>query len=335
MFDETIVVQSAISAFNNAALAAPAFLWWAILAMPLFVLVYFCGNVFLERIGWTGRALPVRISLATVVLTLAWIILFGGNYGVLRDNTSILPFMTAVIAFVASLFIGSHSRNVKLPAWRGAPRKRKLAIAGTVALVLVAVGLSDVHAWWGPLLQIGAVMSGLLIGRAAKCEMRPVAGTLLIIMATTTAMLMQPEYFRFGQLGALSAFHLLFLVLVGAAAAAVAALGNVNARGRIHHSAYVKLKWMLRFIAVLCVALFVLTESVPVYLGMLGVFFVMFAMSIWHAEKLPDALAARMFAVTLGLFGIITTMPVITALGILYWINLPCENFWHQSKFLL
>lgn len=335
MFDETIVVQSAISAFNNAALAAPAFLWWAILAVPLFALVYFCGNAFLERIGWTGRALPARISLATVVLTLAWIILFGGNYGVLRDNTSVLPFMTAVIAFVASLFIGSHSRNVKLPTWRGAPRKQKLAIAGTVALLLVAVGLSDMHAWWGPLLQIGAVVSGLLIGRAAKCEMRTVAGTLLIIMATTTAMLMQPEYFRFGQLGALSAFHLLFLVLVGVAAAAAAALGNVNARGRIHRSAYVKLKWMLRFIAALCVALFVLTESVPVYLGMLGVFFVMFAMSIWHAEKLPDALAARMFAVVLGLFGIITTMPVITAMGILYWINLPHENFWHQSKFLL
>ena len=37
MFESSMIVQSAISAFNNAALAAPAFLWWAILAVPVFM----------------------------------------------------------------------------------------------------------------------------------------------------------------------------------------------------------------------------------------------------------------------------------------------------------
>src|SRR5574344_1113072 len=34
MFDDAIIVQSAVSAFNNAALYAPAFLWWAVLSIP-------------------------------------------------------------------------------------------------------------------------------------------------------------------------------------------------------------------------------------------------------------------------------------------------------------
>ena len=41
MFDETLVVQSAISAFNNAALVAPTFFWVGVLALPLMALAYF------------------------------------------------------------------------------------------------------------------------------------------------------------------------------------------------------------------------------------------------------------------------------------------------------
>ena len=40
MLNDITVVQSAVSAFNNAALLAPAFLWSALLATPLFVIVY-------------------------------------------------------------------------------------------------------------------------------------------------------------------------------------------------------------------------------------------------------------------------------------------------------
>lgn len=335
MFDKTIVVQSAISAFNNAALYAPAFLWWAILTLPLFALVYFCGNSFLERIGWTRRDLLGRVSLTAVVLILAWLVLFGGNYGVLRDDETVLPFVVAVIAFVSSLFIGSHTRKWKLPAWRGETRRRKLAIVSTVVLAIAAIGLSDTHAWWGPLLQIGAVVIGLVMGRLAKREMRPIAGTLLIILTTTTAILMQPEFFRFGQLGSLTVFHLLFLVLIGAAIAATAAVGNINARGRIRRSWFVKLKWLVRFIVMLAIVLFMMTESVPVFLGMIGAMFIMFAMSVWHAERAAPELTDRMFAIVLGLFGILTTMPAITALGILYWINLSNKGIWKQSRFLL
>lgn len=335
MFDETIVVQSAVSAFNNAALYGPAFLWYALLALPLFALVYFYGKAFVARIGWTQQNITRRACLWTVILTLAWIILFGGNYGVLRDAQSVLPFVVAVISFLASLFIGSHTRDIKLPAWRTASRRRKLGIVGTGLLLAGAIGLSDTHAWWGPVLQIGAVLGGLIAGRAAKCEMRTIAGTLLIVFTATIAILMQPEFFRFGQLGALTVFHLIGLICMGAAVAATAACANIPSRGRIHRSAYVKLKWMARFITMLAIALFMLTESVPIFLGMTAMFFVMFALSIWHADKMPSDLAERMLAIALGVFGIITTMPVITALGIVCWTAMPRCKFWAQAKFLL
>ena len=52
MLNEFTVVQSALSAFNNAALVGPAFLWWAFLMLPLFFMVRLYGNDFIARIGW-------------------------------------------------------------------------------------------------------------------------------------------------------------------------------------------------------------------------------------------------------------------------------------------
>ena len=104
MFEDTLIVQSAISAFNNAALVAPAFLWWGLLAIPLFVLIYYCGTSALARIGWNENNINSRVGLITVVLTLAWVVLFGGNYQVLRDSSTVLPFAVAAIHTVPTGF---------------------------------------------------------------------------------------------------------------------------------------------------------------------------------------------------------------------------------------
>lgn len=321
MFDDAIIVQSAVSAFNNAALYAPAFLWWAVLSIPLFAMVYMYGADFLGRLGWTRQNAGLRTCVTTVIMTLCWVVLFGGNYAVLRDNATVLPFMIAAIVFVASMFITSHARVADLSAVRSYLRGRRAwAFA---ALVLIVVGMSDTHAWWGPLLQIGAMVLGVLFGRMARAEMRPIAGTLLVIGATTTAILMQPEFFRFGQLGALTAFHLLFLVLIAATLAAVVALQNINSRGAIHTSAYIKLKWMFRFVAALCVVLFVMTESVPVFLGLMVVSFMSSALTIWHRDSVHAGLVEFLFATVLMLFGIITVVPVISALGLVAMQRVP------------
>lgn len=335
MFENTMIVQSAVSAFNNAALVAPSFLWTALLTIPLFVMVYFYGGAFVSKFGWNAQNILSRVSLTAVIMMLAWVVLFGGNYAVLRDAVTVLPFMIATIIFVASVFVGSNYKALKLPRFRGATRKTKTGIVCAWIVVLMTIGLSDLHAWWGPVLQIGAFLLGLIVGRFARCEMRPVAGTVLIMFALTIAMLMQPEFFRFGQLGALTPVHLLALILMAIVIAATVAMRNVRPRGIIRHSAYVKLKWLLRFITALCMGLFVMTESVPVYLGMMVVMFVMFAMSVAHQERLAQHLDEIMFAITLMVFGIITTMPVLTALGIVYYVSLPHANVWQQLKFLL
>lgn len=335
MFDSSVIVQSAISAFNNSALVAPAFLWWGLLALPLFVLVYLCAGVLINRIGWNSGNFVGRASLTTVIMALAWIVLFGGNYGVLRDSISVLPFAIATIVFVASLFVGTYYKTLHVPSYRTATRAQKISIIGMWALILMAVGLSDVHVWWGPLLQIGALVGGLFVGRAIGREMRPVAGVMLVLYAITVVMLMQPEFFRFGQLGALTPVHLLFLILMAGAIAGTVALRNVKPRGRIRHSAYVKLKWLARFMAGLCIALFILTESVLVFVGMSVMLWVLFAMSVWHAETVPAHTDELMYAIVLVLFGVLTTMPFITAIGIMYWVTLPHENAVRRLGFLL
>lgn len=335
MFENVVVVQSAVSAFNNAALVAPAFLWWAILALPLFAFVYFCGNMFLERIGWKTNNLLKPFALTAVGFTLVWIILFGGNYDVLRDNITLLPFVVAAITFMSAFFMGAYTKDIKVAPWRELSRGNKIKRTSFVLLVLLFVGLSDLHTWWGPILQIGALAAGGMFGRKSKYQPSLVPGMLIVMLATTIAILMQPEYFRFGQLGSLTPLHLLFLLFIGVFAVATMALRNVSPKKRIRKSAYVKLKWLARLMTVLCIALFLFTESVPVFLGTLVMVGVLFAMSIWHAEDVSPHVSDKTLALVLMAFGTVTVMPVITSLGILYWINTPQVDFWKQIKFLL
>ncbi len=326
MFDDAIIVQSAISAFNNAALVAPSFLWSALLTLPLYWVAWVFGGKIAERLHWARGNIMDRASLWTVVITFGWVVLFGGNYGVLRDDTSTLPFMIAAILFVSSLFVGSYTRDIKYA------RRENIIY---MVLILLAVGMSDMHIWWGPLLQIGAVVIGFLMGRRAGVWMPAVPGVLLIAGATATAMLMQPEYFRFGQLGNLTWVHLVFVMGFGVLAVTTIALRNIKPCGRIHDSAYIKLKWMIRFVAALGMVLFVMTESVPVFLGTLVATFMLVSLSIWHATKITDALDERMFALSIILFGVLITMPAITAVGVVYLANLSYANLSRDIRALL
>ncbi len=329
MFNETIIVQSAISAFNNAALWAPAFAWWAILSLPLLFIAYTCAGPILSRLGWDTSNIQNRVSIFSVILTFAWVVMFGGNYGVLRDGWSALPLMTATIIFLTSLFVMSHRNEIARPNI-----SKKWRIISWL-IIICAIGLSDTHTWWGPLLQLGALGLGITLGRYARCEMRTVAGTLLIMLTVTTAILMQPEFFRFGQLGNLTVVHLLSILLLGLFAMATLALNNIPSQSKIHHSAYVKLKWLMRCITLLGGALFILTEALPLFLGTLASAFLMFALSIWHSQKVPNDLVSKTFAITLILFGAITVMPVISALGVLYWTTIPHSALRNDLKTLL
>ena len=328
MFNDVVIVESAISAFNNAALFGAAFLWWAVLTVPLFVVVYLCRDAIVQKLGWNQNNILQRVSVWTAGLTLLWAVLFGGNYGVLRDGLSVLPGMMAAIVFLTSLFVSSYLRKMPLPRmnwWKW------MAVIAGVALV----GMSDMHAWWGPILQIGAMLLGFVLGRLAKSEMRPVGGIVLIVLSVAIAMLMQPEFFRFGQLGNLTVGHVLGILMLGIFAMATIALLNVNARGKIKRGVFVKLKWLCRVMCVLGAALFIITEALPVFLGTLAALFAMFAVSVWHKKQVDLVAGYKMFALVLVCFGVITVMPAIAAMGILYWASLPNVKFWSEFKALL
>ena len=327
MLDDIVVVQSAVSAFNNAALWAPAFLWWALLALPLFVVVWMFGRDVAVRFDLNGDKLLGAVSAWTAGLTFGWVVLFGGNYAVLRDGVSVLPMMNAGIIFLTSLFVLSHLRNHPIVhGWK------KILL---FAVLVLMVAVSDTHVWWGPLLQLGALVLGAVLGWCARGEMRPVSGTVLIVLMVACAMLMQPEFYRFGQLGNLTVAHLVAMLILGVLAVACVVLANFNARGRINRVIYFKLKWLLRVICALGAALFVLTEALPVFIGTLAAFLVLFAISVWHADKISSALLDKVFAGMLMQFGVVMVMPTVVALGIVYWVNTPQVDFWREFRALL
>ena len=321
MFDESLIVASAVSAFNNVAVIGPAFLWNAVLALPLFWVIYMFGRHALDKTGLRPYVTMGRATFWTVIITALWVVLMGGNYAVLRDGVSLVPWVTAIILFVSCMFIGINTRVIKLPVWFGnanaTSRYRWFVNLAIFALCMLPVGLSDTLNWWGPILQIGAVIFGFLLGRAGHWQIRAVPWTLGIMLMATIAVLMQPELFRFGQLGNLTPAHLIWVVCVGIFAAAAMAFAVVNPRGRIHRSAYIKLKWLMRFVGILCVILFLLTEAVPIFIAMVAVAFVQFAMSVWHSDAQISGCDNNTMAIVMILFGILVGAVSITAIGIL------------------
>lgn len=339
--DTTLVVQSAISSFNNAAIAAPTFFWSAVLMLPLFALVYLFGNNFIAQFGWKYLSDPKKrtfnFALFFEIVIIFWLVIMHGNYAVLRDNVSWLPFVIAAVLFVVTASVMQKLREINPPMpimWQ--KLKRKKLVGWTLgALVLALVGFSGVPTWWGFLMQSAAVLCGAIVGYRMRRGIGHILMTSVTMFVLTTIVLMQPEFFRFGQLGDLTAVHLFFVLLTGALVMAIIALRNINPRGRIHHSAFVKLKWMARIVAGLALILFVLTESVPVFLGLCAVTFAMFAMSIWHSTAVAENLSKKLWAVLLCVFGVMTSLPIITAFGILYWTSLPKLDVWKQAKHLL
>ena len=184
-------------------------------------------------------------------------------------------------------------------------------------------------------MEIGELILGVMLGHLAHGAMRPFGGLVLIMMMVAIAILMQPEFFRFGQLGNLTAVHLLAMLVLGGACMMTIAVQNIKPRNKIRHSVYAKLKWLMRVVCALGIALFILTEAVPVFIGTMVAVFLSFALSVWHANKVNAVLGDKMFAIALMTFGAITVMPVITAIGILYWANADTVKIWAETKSLL
>lgn len=288
--------------------------------LPLFALVWFYGRDFMTRFNVKNS----HFALVFEILLILWLVVMPGNYAVIRDGVTLLPVCIAALLFIltASATQKLKNINVQMPVFWG-----KRWVRWSAWLIVIAlVGLSGAPTLWGFLLQVAALLCGVIIGSRTKFKISPT----VIILAVTTLILMQPEFFRFGQLGNLTLVHKLFILGIGVLSAAIFALRNIHPRERIHHSAFIKLKWAGRIVVVLAGVLFFLTESVPVFLGLMVAIFGLFALSVWHTKNISANLSEKLSAVLLCAFGIVTGLPVITALGILSFGGMP-----RDAKFLL
>ena len=335
MFDESLVVQSAVSAFNNAALALPAFFWWGILMIPLFYVVYKYGNRLMDMLGLERFQMQTMVIKWTVVMSLIWLVLFGGNYIVLRDAETLLPFVTAGIAFLGMVFVGNMTREIPLPKWSVLSRKEKVKLVLFIGVVVAIIGLTDTHTWWGPILQVLAFVFGGYVGRKMKYKLRYVPFVSVFIFLFTIAILMQPEFFRFGQLGNLTLLHLVGIVFVGIPVVGSVMLRNITPKKKIYKSAYIKLKWLMRCLVALAGCLFVMTESVPIFVGTCALAAALFWLKIIHADKIPEHFADRLLMLGIFSFGLITVMPVISCLAILGWQCIPKADLFQEVRALL
>ena len=317
MLNDMLIAKTAISSFNNAALYGAYFFAIGLLSIPLFYAVYVCGHDILTRLSF-NKDTETKLSFWSVLCLAMWVLLFGGNYAVIRDGISVLPVVVSVVLFVSTMFITKQSLALKyLDKFKDKKTQRILFFA----LILLAV-FSAMPSLYGVLLQISAVLCGIIVGsRLRKCPSN-IFMTALLFGTVSVLVLMQPEYFRFGQLGNLTVIHLFSLLITGFFTITALVAKYTNARSKIYESAYIKLKWLFRIVASLALILFILTESVPVFLGVLGAVAISEMLTIYHSKKISNSISKQAWALMLVCFGIIIMCPVISCIGVLYLSNM-------------
>lgn len=308
------IVTTAISSFNNAALYSPYFFVVGLFSIPLFIMVFMYGRDFISKIGWNNRDVESKVGFWTVACLVLWMLLVGGNYAVIRDSISLLPMTIAVVLFVSMMFITNRLKQLKYLEKIYSKRSRWILFVG---FLLLAV-FSAMPTLWGILLQLSAIVCGMIVGDRLHRNISNVFVPLGILGIMTVLLLMQPEYFRFGQLGNLTFIHIASLLFVGFFCVTAFATGITNTRSGIYNSAYIKLKWLFRILSVLALILFVLTESVPVFIGLMAVCMVSEILTVYHSKSISEHIYKQSWALVIISFGIIIICPMITMLGIVY-----------------
>lgn len=314
MLNDIFIATTAVSSFNNAALLNPLFFSAGLLALPLFIMVYWYGRDFVSRFGWNNQNVESQTGFWSSVFLMFWLLLFGGNYAVIRDSMSFLSLGLAVVLFLLMIVVSNNMVRFRyVEKLRAGKLKWVLFFA-----ILIGAVFSGMMTWWGILLQISAILCGAIVGCRLKTNRSWLPMTTVIFALMTTLILMQPEYFRFGQLGNLTLIHLIGVMMTGFFAVTVFATKYIKARSRIRQSAFVKLKWLFRILALLALILFVATESVPVFIGLLICIWLLESLSVYHSAKLSESVYKQSWVMLMICFGVIIICPIISALGVVY-----------------
>ncbi|MDR1027212.1 MAG: hypothetical protein LBL46_02235 [Rickettsiales bacterium] len=327
------IVASAITTFNNAALWGPAFLWSAVLMLPVYLAAAMVAGDLLSYFFPLKKARDFCFAWWFEGAAIVWLVFGHGNWEVLRDGAGFLPYIVAGALFLLCRDAAARLRewNPRAPkSWRRFDSKTRKWLKLAILLVAVAIiGASASPRYYYQALQIAATLFGTAAGFWSRRPYGPIPGTMFMMALLTTAVAMQPEYFRFGQLGRLSLAHLGALAAIIGLAALCFVLRNFNPSGFVRDNHYKYIKWFMRLCVLLAFILFVMTESVPVLLG-LGAAVAMTAwFAVKHAAKgtIVAPLSENVWAAMLILFGVITGMPLVAIIGILCWKNNAARNW--------
>ncbi|MBR6010070.1 MAG: hypothetical protein IKP35_01465 [Alphaproteobacteria bacterium] len=314
MFNDVSIVSTAVSSFNNAALYSPYFFVVGLFSIPLFFMVYLYGRDFITRIGWANQDIEAKVGFWSVLFLVLWLMIFGGNYAVIRDGISLLPVSVATVLFASMVFVVNQAKKMNYLS-KIATKKSKWFVL--LSLVVLAV-FSAKPTLWGILLQLSAVFCGMVVGSRLNTKLSNIFWGSMIFVVMSILILMQPEFFRFGQLGNLTLIHVGAVLLCGFFGITALVAKYTNARGKIYQSAYIKLKWLFRILSIFAFVLLVSTESVPVFAGLLASLAINEMLSIYHGKTSYEKVFKQSWALMLISFGIIIICPVISLLGTAY-----------------
>lgn len=315
MLNESLIATTALSSFNNAALFSPFFATVGLLTLPLLWIVYLYARNIESQIGWNNnQTLDNNVGFFSSLFLMLWVMLFGGNYAVIRDGISWLPILVGLVLFVSTAIV---VRKSVLLGYMAKIKSKKIRLFIFFMFVLMA-GVSGYGNAWTILVQISAVLCGVIVGLCVRKNISLVPTSVFLMTLMSVLVLMQPEFFRFGQLGNLTVVHLLAIVATGMTAITALTTRYIHARSRIYHSAYVKLKWLFRIASILALVLFVLTESVPVFLGLIGAVGALEALSIYHSKNISESMYKQSVACLLICVGTIIICPALAGVGVFY-----------------
>lgn len=314
MFDNLSIVSTAISAFNNNALVGPFFFAFGFFMLPIFLMAFIYGKDFVNRFGWNNKNTETQSGFWIILSLVLWLFLFGGNYAVIRDGISLLPLVLSAVLFLSVMFI---SQKICLLKYTEKIQNKKMQFYILIALLLMTI-CSAFPNWYGILLQVSAVLCGMVVGSRMKKDISVIPMTTLICGIVLVLVLMQPEYFRFGQFDNLTLVHVLSIIITGFFATTVFAVKYMKPHDKIHESAYIKLKWLCRIVAILAFVLFFMTESVPVFIGLLGAILLTEILTIFHSKTINQVMYKQSWACFMIGLGIILICPVISVIGVIY-----------------
>lgn len=318
MLKENFIATTALSSFNNAALCSPFFATVGLLTLPLLWIVYLYAHDFESKFGWDNRTIDNKIGFWSTLFLSLWVMLCGGNYAVIRDSISWLPVLVGVILFVSMSVVVQKSIQLDYMKKIGGAKTR-LFVFFMLVLMAGAAGWGNA---WTMLLQVSAVVCGIIFGLCVRKNISLVPVGVLLFLLMSVVVLMQPEFFRFGQLGNLTIVHLLAIVITGFFGISALTTKYVHARARIHHSAYIKLKWLFRIASLLALVLFISTESVPVFLGLVAAIGCLETLSIYHSKNIHENIYKQSFAWLVICVGVIIICPALSGVGVLYFASL-------------